>query len=64
VGSFDDPIDNMFHDIVETREGKTIRVLKNQASIDQSSKGFVIYDTSQGHRGLCGRLGCRVNYFR
>jgi hypothetical protein len=35
-----------------------------QTSQSERSSGFLTYDTSEGHCGLCGRLTCHGNCFK
>jgi hypothetical protein len=35
-----------------------------QAAETETHSGFTVYDSSQGHCGLCGRLDCRGGCFR
>jgi hypothetical protein len=35
-----------------------------QTTKKTKSSGFMVYDMSQGHCGLCGRLDCSGNCFR
>jgi hypothetical protein len=56
--------DDEWHDTLYDGEGNAVKRLKEQAPIESDSSGFTIYDTSHGHCGLCGRLGCRGNCFK
>jgi hypothetical protein len=40
------------------------RVPPTHTSQSTTHSGFRVYDTSQGHCGLCGRLGCNGRCFK
>jgi len=37
---------------------------KLKSELENNESGFTTYDSSQGHCGLCGRLGCNGKCFK
>lgn len=57
--------DNDFYEIVYDADGKPKTQLKQQiAKRETSSSGWSYFDTSHGHCGLCGSLGCAGRCFK
>ena len=40
------------------------RIPPTKTSKSYRSSGFLVFDTSQGHCGLCGKLTCNGNCFK
>ena len=56
--------DSDFYEYVYDNDGKAVLIKKHQISKSEKLSGFTTYDSSHGHCGLCGELGCNGRCFR
>lgn len=60
-----DPSDYTYYETVYDAEGKPVRRLRERIrEVVPNDSGFTTFDTSHGHCGLCGALGCHGSCFK
>jgi len=56
--------DDEYYETLYDGNGNSVRRLKMQSKVISKPGEFTIHDSSKGHCGLCGRLGCHGGCFK